>query len=70
LIKLKKLLARFGTKSNLYFGKNNMIGGCYGLQVHSNTYNSVMFTSVLCKATTTVESRSKRYYNPFTKTKT
>ena len=50
------LLARFGTKSNLYFGKNNMIGGCYGLQVHSNTYNSVMYTSVLCEATTTVES--------------
>ena len=22
-----------------------MIGGCYGLQVHSNTYNSVMFPS-------------------------
>jgi hypothetical protein len=33
-----------------------MIGGCYGLQVHSNTYNSVMYTSVLCKAITTVES--------------
>ena len=27
-----------------------MIGGCYGLQVHSNTYNFIMFTGVLCKS--------------------
>ena len=54
--KIKKAIGKIWDKSNLYFGKNNMIGGCYGLQVHSNTYNSVMYTSVLCKATTTVES--------------
>ena len=46
-----------------------MIGGCYGLQVHSNTYNSVMYTSVLCEATTTIENRSKTLYNSSTKTK-
>jgi len=56
LINVKEFVAKFGTKSNLYFGKNNMIGGCYGLQVHSNTYNFVMFTRVLCEAITTVES--------------
>jgi len=56
LIKLKKLLIRFGTKSNLYFGKNNMIGGCYELQVHSNTYNFVMFIGDFCTTTTAIES--------------
>jgi len=39
-----------------FWNKGLMIGGCYGLQVHSNTYNFVMFTRVLCKAITTVES--------------
>jgi len=33
-----------------------MIGGCYELQVHGNTYNSVMFTGVFCAATANVES--------------
>ena len=33
-----------------------MIGGCYGLQVHSNTYNFVMFTSGFCTATAAVAS--------------
>ena len=28
-----------------------MIGGCYGLQVHSNTYNFVMFVGGFCKIT-------------------
>ena len=45
-----------GQNQKFFTLKKLMIGGCYGLQVHSNTYNSVMFTSVLCKATTTVES--------------
>jgi hypothetical protein len=40
-----------------------MIGGCYGLQVHSNTYNFVMFvgnfvmfTGGFCTASTAVAS--------------
>ena len=33
-----------------------MIGGCYGLQVHSNTYSFVMFTGGFCTATTAVAS--------------
>ena len=34
-----------------------MIGGCYGLQVHSNTYNFVMFVGGFCKASPhTIES--------------
>ena len=47
-----------------------MIGGCYGLQVHSNTYNFVMFTSVLCEAggPYTIENEIKKHYNPSTKT--
>jgi len=33
-----------------------MIGGCYELQVHSNTYNFDMFTGVFCTAPTAVAS--------------
>jgi len=33
-----------------------MIGGCYGLQVHSNTYNFIMFISGFYTAITAVES--------------
>ena len=33
-----------------------MIGGCYGLQVHSNTYSFVMFISGFCTATAAVAS--------------
>ena len=33
-----------------------MIGGCYGLQVHSNTYNFVMFVGGFCTATAAVAS--------------
>ena len=48
-----------------------MIGGCYGLQIHSNTNNFVMFTGFLCKtgAPYTVENRGKRHYTAKTKTK-
>jgi hypothetical protein len=49
-----------------------MTGGCYGLQVHSNTYNFVMFISFLCKASESyiIENRDKRYYTATTKTET
>jgi len=33
-----------------------MIGGCYELQVHGNTNNFVMFTSVFRTASTAVAS--------------
>ena len=33
-----------------------MIGGCYELQVHSNTYNFVMFIGDFCTTTTAIES--------------
>ena len=41
-----------------------MIGGCYGLQIHSNTNSFVINTSFLCKAGRphTIENRGKRYY--------
>ena len=49
--KIKKAIGKFGVKSNLFLHqKSNNDWGCYGLQVHSNTYNSVMFTGFLCKA--------------------
>ena len=56
--KIKKAIGKIWNKIKSLFipKKAIMIGGCYGLQVHSNTYNSVMYTSVLCKAITTVES--------------
>ena len=49
-----------------------MIGGCYGLQIHSNTNNFVMYTGFLCKAggSHIIENGGKRLYNPATKTKT
>ena len=41
-----------------------MIGGCYGLQIHSNTNSFVIITGFLCKAggPHTIENRGKRYY--------
>ena len=38
------------------WNKRLMIGGCYGLQVHSNTYNFVMFVGGFCTASTAVAS--------------
>ena len=41
-----------------------MIGGCYGLQIHSNTNSFVIITGFLCEAggPHTIENRGKRYY--------
>ena len=41
-----------------------MIGGCYGLQIHSNTNSFVIITGFLCEAgrSYTIENRGKRYY--------
>ena len=49
-----------------------MIGGCYGLQIHSNTDSFVIITGFLCKAGRphTIENGAKRYYNSAAKTKT
>jgi len=33
-----------------------MIGGCYGLQIHSNTNNFVMFIGGFCTTTATIAS--------------
>ena len=49
-----------------------MPGDCaYGLQIHCNTDNIVMFTGLLCKAGAahSIENWVKRYYNSPTKTK-
>jgi hypothetical protein len=53
LINVKEFVARFGTKSNLYFGKNSMMGGCNGLQIHSYINNFDVFISFFCKASKT-----------------
>ena len=66
----KNLLQNLGQNKIYFYTKETiMIGGCYGLQVHSNTNNFVMFTRYLCKTTSTIASWSKRLYNPDTKTK-
>ena len=69
----KNLLQNLGQNKIYFYTKETiMIGGCYGLQVHSNTNNFVISIGFLCKAggSYTIENRSKRYYNPSTKTKT
>jgi undecaprenyl diphosphate synthase len=40
----------FGKKLNLYFGKNNMMGGCNELRIHSYIDNFNVFISFFCKA--------------------
>ena len=66
----KNLLQNLGQNKIYFYTKETiMIGGCYGLQVHSNTNNFVMSTCYLCKTTSTIASRSKRLYNSDTKTK-
>ena len=55
--KIKKAFGKIWNKiKSLYTKEAIMIGGCYGLQVHSNTYNSVMFIGVFCTATAAVAS--------------
>ncbi len=48
----------------------NKVGG-YGLQIHSDTNNFVMFIGFLCKTggPRTIENWVKKIYNPATKTK-
>tara|TARA_R100000808_G_C2046949_1_gene84066 strand:+ start:109 stop:255 length:147 start_codon:yes stop_codon:yes gene_type:complete len=46
-----------------------MTGGCYGLSVHSNTNNFIVFVGGLRTTTATIASGSKRLYNSSTKTK-
>ena len=49
----KNLLQNLGqNKIFIYTKETIMIGGCYGLQVHSNTNNFVMFVDTLCSSYT------------------
>ena len=53
----KNLLQNLGQNKIYFYTKETvMIGGCYGLQVHSNTNNFIMFTGGFCTATTAVAS--------------
>ena len=53
----KNLLQNLGQNKIYFYTKETiMIGGCYGLQVHSNTNNFVMFISGFCTATAAVAS--------------
>ena len=66
----KNLLQNLGQNKIYFYTKETiMIGGCYGLQVHSNTNNFIMFVSGFRKTTATIANRSKRLYNSSTKTK-
>jgi len=48
-----------------------MIGGCYELQIHSNTNSFIIDTSFLCETggSYTIENKGKRHYTASTKTK-
>ena len=46
-----------------------MIGGCYGLQVHSNTYNFVMFLAVFVRPPQPLQVDPKDYIIPLPKPK-
>ena len=53
----KNLLQNLGQNKIYFYTKETiMIGGCYGLHVHSNTNNFIMFTGGFRTATTAVAS--------------
>ena len=53
----KNLLQNLGQNKIYFYTKETiMIGGCYELQVHSNTNNFIMFTGGFRTATTAIAS--------------